>query len=54
MYSGACSAGHCLGNVLMFYGQFKDAVEKALQGLVAPIEKEFSVRSILLVQYVAY
>ena len=28
----------------MFYGQFRDAVEKAIQGLVSPIEKEFNVK----------
>ena len=34
----------CLGNVLRFYGQFKGAIERAIQRLVAPVEKEFNVR----------
>lgn len=40
---GYCSASHCLGNIMMYYGQFSDAVEKAIQGLVVPVEKEFKV-----------
>ena len=37
-------AVRCLGNTLMYYKQFSEAVEQAIQKLVAPVEKEFNVR----------
>ena len=37
----------CLGNVLMFYSQFSNVVEKTIQQLTSPVEKEFNVRKSL-------
>ena len=32
-----------LGNAIKYYGQFSDAVEQAIEKLVAPVEKDFNV-----------
>lgn len=44
VFPGTTSLSHPLGNVYMFYKQFVGAVDKSLQGLEAPVEKEFNVR----------
>ena len=41
-------AVQCLGNTLMYYKQFSEAVEQAIQKLVAPVEKEFNVRETVI------
>lgn len=33
----------CLGNTLMYYQQFGEAVEQSIKQLVSPVEKEFNV-----------
>lgn len=43
--AGAFALAHSLGNTLMFYKQFSEAVERAMQSLVAPVTKEFNVGS---------
>ena len=47
-FAGGSSAGRCLGNVVMYYRQFSEKVEQSIQQLIAPVEKEFNVRNLLL------
>lgn len=49
LYIGA-RGSQCLGNILMYYGQFSDAVEQEIQDLVSPVKRDFDKVTRIMIQ----